>query len=170
MELITLYLLFAMCATVWFDVTRYTIPNWLVESLLFLYPVAVYLYPGAVDWQMALLGMLIVFLAGYLIFSLRVMGGGDIKLITVLALWVGWKWLPTFIISFALLGGIFSVFVLAARLLRPYLPWKERFKTPRLFQKGAPIPYGVAIAGAFIWMMWDGKIILATTSLLHKLA
>ena len=79
-----------MCTTLWLDCTRYTIPNWLVGSLLVLYPVAVYLSPEAVDWKMAMVAMLLVFAVGYIIFSLRVMGGGDVKLITVLALWVGW--------------------------------------------------------------------------------
>ena len=161
MEVITLYLIFAMLATLWLDVTRYTIPNWLVGSLLVLYPVAVYLSPQAVDWKMAVVGMLAVFAVGYVVFSMRWMGGGDVKLITVLALWVGWgEKLAEFMFLFGLMGGVFSIFVLIVRKLQLYLPWKQRFQTPRLFQKDAPIPYGVAIACAFLWMMWQGKIII----------
>ncbi|MDX2073868.1 MAG: prepilin peptidase [Alphaproteobacteria bacterium] len=156
MEMISLYLVFAMCATLYLDVTRYTIPNWLVGSLLALYPVAVYLSPQAVDWKMALAAMAVTFLAGYAIFALRVMGGGDIKLITALALWVGWNGLLDFVLLFAILGGVFSVIVLIGRKLQPYIPLKG--KTPKLFQKNAPIPYGVAIAGAFLWMMWKNAI------------
>lgn len=148
-----------MCATLWLDVTRYTIPNWLVWSLLVLYPVAVYLSPEAVDWKMAVVAMLLVFAVGYIIFSLRVMGGGDVKLITVLALWVGWGMpLMEFMIMFGLIGGVFTLFLLAVRKAEPYLPWKKRLATPRLFQKGAPVPYGVAIGLAFVWMMYMGKI------------
>lgn len=158
MDPIALYLLFAMCATLWLDVTRYTIPNWLVGSLLFLYPVAVYVSPQPIAWEMALAGMAIVFLAGSVIFALRVMGGGDIKLITVLALWVGWKGLLDFIFLFAIIGGVFSIFVLIGRRVATYLP----LKAPRLLQKGAPIPYGVAIALAFLWLMHEGKIPLVS--------
>ncbi len=156
MEAITLYLVFAMLATLWLDVTRYTIPNWLVGSLLVLYPLAVYLSPHMVDWKMALAAMAAVFAVGSVIFAARVMGGGDIKLITVLALWVGWQGLLDFVLLFAILGGVFSIFVLLGRKLQPYIPLKG--KTPRLFQKNAPIPYGVAIAGAFLWLMHTGKI------------
>jgi prepilin peptidase CpaA len=158
MEIIALYLVFAMLATLWLDVTRYTIPNWLVASLLVLYPVAVMMSPQMVEWKMALVALLVVFAAGYIVFSMRWMGGGDIKLITVLALWVGWKELADFVLLFAMLGGVFSLIVLVGRKMEPYLPWKKRLKVPRLFQKDAPIPYGVAIAGAFLWLMAQGKI------------
>jgi len=91
------------------------------------------------------------------------MGGGDVKLITVLALWVGWGDLGYFSILFALIGGVFSLVIFFARKVQLYLPWKERFKMPRILQKDAPIPYGVAIATAFLWMMWQGKITLLST-------
>ena len=126
MEYIALYLLFAMLATMWLDVTRYTIPNWLIGSLLLLYPVAVYLSPAHVDWAMAIVAFFVVFIVGYIIFVLRVMGGGDVKLIAALALWVGWWKLPEFILLFALLGGAFSIILLIIRKIRLYLPWKRR--------------------------------------------
>jgi prepilin peptidase CpaA len=163
-EFLTLYVLFAMLATCWLDVTRYTIPNWLVGSLLLLYPVAFYLHPNGADWKMALAAMGLVFACGFVVFSLRIMGGGDIKLITVLALWVGWTYLADFVVLFALLGGVFSIFLLVMRKLFPYLPLPKTVKTPRIFQAKAPIPYGVAIAGAFVMLMSQGKInvLLAT--------
>lgn len=158
MEAITLYLIFAMLATLWLDITRYTIPNWLVGSLLLLYPLAITLSPHTVDWKMALAGMGIVFIVGNVIYALRIMGGGDIKLITALALWVGWNGLLDFVLLFAIIGGVFSLFVLIGRKIEPYLPLKSSIKTPRLFQKNAPIPYGVAIAGAFLKCIWAGSI------------
>jgi len=99
------------------------------------------------------------------VFALRLMGGGDVKLIAVLALWVGWAALADFAVLVALLGGVFSLLVYVARKLRLYLPWRQRIRTPRLFQEGAPIPYGVAIAGAFLWMMWQGKVVLLTAAI-----
>lgn len=158
MQIISLYLITMMLATLWFDLTRYKIPNWISGSLLLLYPAAVYLAPGAIDWKMALVGMLMVFAVGYMVFSMRWMAGGDIKLITALSLWVGFAHLLEFIFAFALFGGAFSLFVLVVRKMQPYLPWKQRFKTPRLFQNNAPIPYGVAIAGGFLWLMAMGSV------------
>lgn len=166
MELISLYLLFAMLATMWFDVTRYTIPNWLIGSLLILYPVAVYLSPHQVDWRMALVAMAVVFVAGYIIFATKIMGGGDVKLITVLALWVGWVGLLDYVIIFALLGGIFTIFLLIMRKLWVIIP----MKAPRIFQNKAPVPYGVAIAGAFLYFMYVGRIpVLPYQSILHQI-
>lgn len=166
MEIISLYLLFAMAATMWFDVTRYTIPNWLISSLLILYPVAVYLSPHAADWRMALAAMAVVFVAGYVVFAMRIMGGGDVKLITVLALWVGWHYLPEYVIWFALIGGVFTIFLIVMRKIWPLVP----MKTPRIFQPKAPVPYGVAIAGAFLYFMYLGKIpLLPYQSVLHQI-
>ncbi len=158
MEIITIYLVFAMLATIWLDVSSYTIPNWLVGSLLVLYPIAVMISNNSVNWQLALLAMAVVFFAGYVVFAMRWIGGGDVKLIAALSLWSGWKGLLDFIFLFAILGGIFSLILLVARRVEPYLPWRKRFKTPRILQKNAPIPYGVAIAGAFLWLIFTAKI------------
>ena len=158
MMIITLYLVFAMLATLWLDVTRYKIPNWLVGSLLLLYPVAVYISPQLVDWKMSLLGMLAVFLIGYGVFSMRWMAGGDVKLITVLALWVGPQQLIGFVMLFAIIGGVFSLLIIGARRIEPMMPWPKGFIIPRILQKDAPMPYGVAIASAFLWMMWIQQI------------
>lgn len=155
MLIILTYLIFAMFATLWYDVTRYTIPNWLIGSLLVLYPVAVFLGPAGVDWPMAIVAMVITFAVGFGVYAMRWMGGGDIKLISVLALWVGLKGLPDFVVLFALLGGVFSILVLVARKIEPHLPLKN---TPKLFQKNAPIPYGVAIGIAFLILLWQGRI------------
>lgn len=154
MDPIALYLVFAMLATMWLDVTRYTIPNWLVGSLLLLYPVAVYLSPDVIEWEMALAAMGLVFVVGCIIFMLRVMGGGDIKLITVLALWVCWNGLLDFVLLFAILGGVFSILLIIGRRMMVYAP----IDAPRVLQKNAPIPYGVAIALAFLWLMQQDKI------------
>lgn len=157
MELIAIYLIFAMLATIWLDVTRYLIPNWLVASVLLLYPVALSLSPQVVDWKMALAAFGLVFLVGIALHTLRLMGGGDIKLIAALCLWVGWAKLPEFIIWFGIIGGVFCLLLLFFRRIRMYFPWKAKHN-PRILQHGAPLPYGVAIAGAFLWMMAQGRI------------
>lgn len=158
MSIITIYLIFSMLAVMFFDVTRYIIPNWLVGLLLILYPVAVWLTPEAVDWKMALVGMAIVFAIGYGIFAMKWMGGGDIKLITVCALWVGWHALPEFIFVTALLGGAFAILLL---ILRKWLPLMVRRDTPwpRILRDKEPVPYGVAIAITFLLLTFSGRLL-----------
>ena len=159
MSIIELYLIFAMLAVMYYDATRFIIPNWLVGSLLLLYPIAVFIAPVTVDWKMDLLGMLGTFAIGFVIFALRLMGGGDVKLIIVLSLWVGLKQLHIFGFDFALLGGVLSIVILVLRKIISLVINKET-KLPRIFRNREPIPYGLAISGAFLLMLFSGQISL----------
>lgn len=157
MAVITLYLVFAMLTVLYMDATRYRIPNWLVGSLLLLYPVAAWMSPG-IDWKMAICGMAIVFAVGYFVFTMRWMGGGDIKLLTVCALWVGLENLLDFIMTAALLGGALSVAILVLRNLGPHIPRPKGKELPRVLRPNEPLPYGLAIATGFLVMMWTGRV------------
>jgi len=153
-----IYLIFAMLAVIWFDGTRYIIPNWLVGSLLALYPLAVYETHTPVNWQMALVGMLVVFALGYIVFMLKWMAAGDVKLIVACGLWVGFRHLADFIFILSIFGGIFAVIVWLTRKALPFIP-KAFPKKPRILRDNEPIPYGLAIALGFLVMMWQGQIL-----------
>jgi prepilin peptidase CpaA len=157
MTAISIYIVFSMVAVIIYDVTRYIIPNWLVGSLLVLYPVAVLLSPHTVDWLMALAAMGVVFILGYIVFALRLMGGGDIKLITVCALWVGWSGLLEFIFLTAMIGGAASIVLWLLRKLIPFLRLTK--VPPRILRPGEPVPYGVAIAAAMLYFQYLGKLV-----------
>jgi prepilin peptidase CpaA len=68
------------------------------------------------------------------------MGGGDVKLLTALALWIAPALFFNLIIMMALVGGILAV-VFGAW----HLPARQRDKLA--------IPYGVAIATAGLWVL-----------------
>ena len=77
-------------------------------------------------------GMLALFGA---LFALGMMGGGDVKLIAALALWLPPQALLTMLVWMAIAGGILTLIVLAVHALR---------RAP-----GRPeVPYGVAIVAA----------------------
>lgn len=152
MMVITLYLLFSIFAVLWFDMRQYIIPNWLVASLLALYPVAVFFSPSEIDWPMALLALFVVFVAGYVIFAMKWMGAGDIKLLAVCSLWVGWENLLNFILMVTVLGGLFSAGLWGMRKVLPTLP-HSLANVPRILRDGEPVPYGVAIALGLLWML-----------------
>lgn len=160
MLVISLVVIFAMFAVMAYDLSKFIIPNWLVGGLLLLYPVAVFLAPLSVDWSFALLGMLIVFAVGYIIFALGLMGGGDVKLIIVLSLWVGFDKLGGFSFTFAMFGGLGALLLILIRsIISVIVNDKEKLaKLPRVLRKKEPVPYGVAIAGAFLWLVWHGEI------------
>ena len=65
-----------MLPIMWFDLTRYVIPNWLVGILLALYPTLFVFGVPPEDWWHALWVMLLVFIGGVALFHFRVMGGG----------------------------------------------------------------------------------------------
>ena len=156
--MVGLSIIFLMVIAMVSDLARYRIPNTLVLALLALYPVAVLQAPQPVDWPMALAGMLAVLVVGYFIFAMKWMGGGDIKLLAALALWVGWAGLLDYVFLVAMLGGVFAVAVWCVRRIIPLVVRPSR-ALPRMLQQDAPIAYGVAIAGAFLILMWQGKVI-----------
>ncbi len=95
------------------------------------------LWPG-VAAQLALGITAFAVLAG--LFALRAMGGGDVKLLTALALWLPWQPFLKLLVLMALLGGVLTIaFAVSHRLAR---------RTGRV-----EIPYGVAIAGAGLWVL-----------------
>jgi prepilin peptidase CpaA len=74
------------------------------------------------------------------LFALRAMGGGDVKLLTALALWIEPLMYARLILAMALLGGALTIIMIAARALRR--------------RQGRPaVPYGVAIALAGLWVL-----------------
>ena len=157
MSFIILYVICSMFAVMCYDATRFIIPNWLVASLLALYPLAVFMSPAVIDWKMDLLGMLGMFALGYVVFAIRAMGGGDVKLIIVLSLWVGLGNLAAFGFNFAIFGGLLSIAILFIRKIIPLII-KNKEKLPRIFRNREPVPYGLAISGAFLWMLAHGQI------------
>jgi len=142
------------------DITRFIIPNLLVLSIILLYPVLLYIAPVMPDWKMGLLIGVASFIVGFAVFALNLMGGGDIKLFTIAAIFVGKANFYDFIFLVSLLGGAVAIILL---IMRPMIPLiaakiKKLEQIPKVLTIGQPAPYGVAIALAFIYMLWSGKI------------
>jgi prepilin peptidase CpaA len=93
---------------------------------------------------------LAVLLANMLLFQLRLVGGGDAKLLAAAALWVGHEQLIPFLVYVTIFGGVLALLVLAYRRspagALPLPEWASR-----LHNRNEGMPYGVAItAGALI--------------------
>jgi len=156
---ITLLLTAAMLVVIVSDIRHYIIPNSINLAILALYPLAAYVL--GLNWSMALVAMGIAFVIGMGIFALGIMGGGDVKLLIVLILWTGWSQdSANFLFLTALLGAVLVVAVLLLRwLVAPF--WRKARAgkpLPRLLTAKQPVPYGVAIAGAFLWLLWTGQV------------
>ncbi|MBV8938244.1 MAG: prepilin peptidase [Alphaproteobacteria bacterium] len=160
MPLFPLALTLLMLIALGYDMHRYLIPNWISAMVLALYVVFLALSPAHVEWKWALAAFAGVFVLGYIMFALKWLGGGDVKLMAVCALWTGIKALPEFLFGMALLGGLLSLGLI---LLRQLLPWvfpaqAANGTLPRLLTKDAPVPYGVAIAAGFLLVLWRGLL------------
>lgn len=99
------------------DACARRIPNWLTGGLVALYPLYVLASPTAVPWATALMAAAAVLLVGVVLFAARVLGGGDVKLITAVTLFAGLDHLALFAAVTSLTGGALA---LALLLLRPW--------------------------------------------------
>jgi prepilin peptidase CpaA len=134
-----------MVAAAFEDFRRLVIPNVVVLGLCVLWPLDLAASPnltlagaaGAAGCAVA------VFVAGALLFSRGLIGGGDVKLLAAAALWAGPAATPALLIATAMLGGLLSLAVLSFTALRTAL-------TPAAATalRSARVPYGAAIAAA----------------------
>lgn len=130
-----------------FDLLTLTIPNWLCALLtISFFPVALFAHlpldawPGQLSCALTVLGMT------FLLFQYGCWGGGDAKLASAIALWLGWSGLPAFLVQTALWGGALAALLLLLRI--PPLPSivaRQPFMS-RLVDPAAGAPYGVALA------------------------
>lgn len=138
------------------DFRRLVIPNWLVLALVALWPLA--LVSGAVRPAAALgaLGIAaLLFIAGALLFSRGLVGGGDVKLLCAAALWAGPAATPELLIVTAVLGGVLSLVLLSPLGAHLHFAGRLFFGPPGITtvtDERVPVPYGIAIAGAALFI------------------
>ena len=130
------------------DVTSFTIPNWISGALLLAFPVAA--LAAGLSWgdvaQHAAVGG-VALLVGMGLFALNWMGGGDAKLMSASAVWLGLGGTPSYLLWTALAGGVLAVSLIVARKSRiiAAIPTGPRWVGALLQPKG-DVPYGVALA------------------------
>ena len=124
------------------DIHRRQIDNWLTGGIALTAPLywwasGLSLWPGAAIQLGVALGVF-AFLA--VLFALRWMGGGDVKLLTALALWIVPADFLKIVIVMALVGGVLTIVVGGWHVIR-----RQRDRIA--------IPYGVAIAIGGLWVL-----------------
>lgn len=120
------------------DARRFTIPNWLCGAVALL-SLPHWLGSGAALWPGLVIQVsfaLAVFAVFAAVFALGAMGGGDVKLIAALALWLPVGRFMEMMVVVAIAGGLLTLTLLGIHR------WRQRPGQPE-------IPYGLAIvAGA----------------------
>lgn len=105
----------------------------------------------------------ISFGVGYILYLVKVMGAGDVKLFAALALFTGLSGLPAFALATALTGGLMAVFSIATR------PRRAAPSALRLDGDGSErgVPYGVAISAAAAFVIWSLAAGVSPRGILH---
>jgi prepilin peptidase CpaA len=124
------------------DLRHRKIGNWLTGAIalgapLFWWASGLSLWPD-IAWQIGVAFATFAVLAA--LFAMRMMGGGDVKLLSALALWIAPLLFLKLIIVMALLGGVLTIVFGGWHVIR-----RQREKLA--------IPYGVAIAMAGLWVL-----------------
>ena len=132
----------ALVVAAFTDLRSRKIGNWLTGAIalgapLFWWASGLSLWPE-IAWHVGVALACFAVLAG--LFAIRAMGGGDVKLLTALALWIEPAWFVQLLFIMALLGGVLTIAFAAVHMLRG--------RRDRL-----AIPYGVAIACAGLWIL-----------------
>ncbi|HEY8576098.1 MAG TPA: prepilin peptidase [Devosia sp.] len=103
-----------------------------------------------------------VLAAGFAMFALRWIGGGDAKLAAATTLWLGFGLTLPYLVYAGLLGGALTLSVLALRAM-PLNPVITRFAwLERLHDRKQGVPYGIALAIA-------GMLVYADSSIFQRL-
>jgi len=147
------------------DVATLKIPNWVNASIagLGLSALAVSGLPLA-DMGWHVLTGLIAFIISFGLFSFRVFGGGDAKMIPAVALWLGPVAIVPFLVWTAFIGGGIALLGLLAR----YAPLPEGAPNwvSNTLSRGEGVPYGVAIAGGALMAASHSPLLSAPLGLL----
>ncbi|WP_324741950.1 prepilin peptidase [Tsuneonella sp. CC-YZS046] len=124
------------------DLRRRQIDNWLNAAIalsapLFWWSCGLSLWPD-IALQLGIAFAAFAILAA--LFAVGAMGGGDVKLLAALALWIKPEWFLQLLLVMALAGGVLTLVLGAWHVMR-----RQRHKLA--------IPYGVAIAIGGLWVL-----------------
>jgi prepilin peptidase CpaA len=142
------------------DLSDYTIPNSLIIAMATAYPFYVLSTPMDITWGWSLAVAGVFFLIGLGLFSAGIMGGGDVKLITVTALWVGVDGLAPFVIVMSVVGGLMSILMLTTlRQVSAYYCGRMGFISVQEKIMTDQLPYGVAICAGGLYVAYHTFIV-----------
>ena len=116
---------------VWTDLKRREIPHWIIGGLVFSWLTAAVLEPEAINDNAfaSLICGLVGLLVGFILHAFGWLGGGDGKLLAVLALWLGPADIGWALVCTGAIGGMLTLLALAR-----WSSWRQ-----------SGIPYAVAI-------------------------
>jgi prepilin peptidase CpaA len=131
-----------LLACCWWDLKTRTIPNSLNLAIALL-AIPFWIAGGEAVWPDMAVHVGVAFITFWVFaaaFAMGAMGGGDVKLIAALALWLPWQAVLVLLFLMSLAGGVLTL----GYLIRHKLAKRE---------EKLEIPYGVAIAFGGLWLI-----------------
>ncbi|MFK7840904.1 MAG: prepilin peptidase [Sphingorhabdus sp.] len=125
------------------DLKSRRISNWLNLIIALGAPVF-WVISGMAFWpdmigQLGLAAVIFTIFGG--MFAIGAMGGGDVKLLTALALWMHWLTFLELLVIMSIAGGVLTLLMMISKKIK---------KT----EGPVKVPYGVAIAFSGLWTIW----------------
>lgn len=153
MELIPqIFLTALLIAIAIWDIKFLRIPNWIILLIIGLYAMdQIYLHYGiAPPFSQTWMPASIAFIICLILYSTKIIGAGDAKLIPVLMLWLTTTQIYPFILFTALIGGGLAIItlVLSKTDINKEITWSKWIQKAMTGQN--KLPYGVAISGGFL--------------------
>jgi prepilin peptidase CpaA len=133
----------ALIVAAFTDLKSRHISNWLNLVIALGAPVF-WIFSGMTFWpdmlgQIGLAAVIFTIFAG--MFAIGAMGGGDVKLLTALALWMHWLTFLELLVIMSIAGGLLTLLMMISKQIR-------KTKGP------IKVPYGIAIAFSGLWTIW----------------
>lgn len=160
------FLIFAFAGLMLFaafnDAVSFRIPNWIPAAVALLFPLAA--LAGGIGWSVFAFSFLAGFVAlllGMALFAAGWLGGGDAKLFAAAALWFGWPAAANFMLSTVLVGGLLVLALIILRRTVPLAGLPDGWTSKTALAPGAPVPYGIALAGGALWSLPNAPIFFA---------
>lgn len=133
-----------------YDYAARRIPNWTVLCLLGLFVPTAFLGAQPVSLGSSIAGFTVAFAVTGVLWSVRIIGGGDAKLFSALSLFFGLKYLLIFVAATSISGGLVALVMLLRRPTQALVMLQVRGKG----KLGRGVPYGIAIAGGGLVAAW----------------
>ena len=135
------------------DYRTYLIPNAISLAVVALYPAHVLASSVPVDWTGGLVVAACVLAVGFILFAMRLAGGGDIKMLTAVSLWAGPAHILPFLLLTAIAGGLLALTTLGyLRYVRPLPSNAIAADKATALKLRASVPYGIAVAVGGLWL------------------
>jgi prepilin peptidase CpaA len=129
------------------DALSMRIPNWLTLLIAALFvPMAYLTGMNWADFGLHMMVGMAMFVAGFVLFSFGLFGGGDAKLLAAAGLWLGWPHLMPFLVMTAFAGGVLALCVGTWAMVNQASEAKDGSIFRHLGTLKPNVPYGYAFA------------------------